>query len=118
MRAVQVFAICAVATIGGGAASAQEIDWKKVDEAIGRSAAVSGDVHRYGFPRSDLTVTLDGVTIRPALALGGWVAFKPAHGGAMAMGDLVLLETPRRTITCCAPILRRSTCMSAGTAIR
>ena len=93
MRAVQVFAICAMATVGGGAASAQEIDWKKVDEAIGRSAAVSGDVHRYGFPRSDLTVTLDGVTIRPALALGGWVAFKPAHGGAMAMGDLVLLET-------------------------
>src|SRR2546423_4081726 len=93
MRAVYVLAICAVATIGG-AAQAQEIDWKKVDEAIGRSAAaVSGDVHRYGFPRSDLTVTLDGVTIKPALALGGWAAFKPAHGGAMVMGDLVLLET-------------------------
>src|SRR5438093_1675500 len=93
MRAAYVLATCAVITIGAGAARAQEIDWKKVDEAIGRSAAVSGDVHRYGFPRSDLTVTLDGVTIRPALALGGWVAFKPAHGGAMAMGDLVLLET-------------------------
>jgi biotin operon repressor len=92
MRAVYVLAICAVATIGG-AAKAQEIDWKTVDEALGRSAAVSGDVHRYGFPRSDLNVTLDGVTIRPSLALGGWVAFKPAHGGAMAMGDLVLLET-------------------------
>src|SRR5437764_14073102 len=92
MRAAYVLAICAMATVGG-AAKAQDIDWKKVDEAIGRSAAVSGDVHRYGFPRSDLTVTLDGVTIRPALALGGWVAFKPAHGGAMAMGDLVLLET-------------------------
>src|SRR5947208_16803280 len=93
MRAVYVLAICVVATIGG-AAQAQEIDWKKVDEAIGRSAAaVSGDVHRYGFPRSDLTVTLDGVTIRPTLALGGWTAFKPAHGGAMVMGDLVLLET-------------------------
>src|SRR6266576_2775626 len=92
MRAVHVLAICAAATIGS-AASAQEIDWKKVDEAIGRSAAVTGDVHRYGFPRSDLTVTLDGVTIRPALALGGWAAFKPAHGGAMVMGDLVLLET-------------------------
>ena len=49
--------------------------------------------HRYAFPRTDLTVTLDGVTIRPALALGGWVAFKPAHGGVMAMGDLVLLDT-------------------------
>src|SRR5256886_5849594 len=92
MRGVYVLAICAVTTIGG-AASAQEIDWKKVDEALGRSAAVSGDVHRYGFPRSDLTVTLDGVTIRPTLALGGWTAFKPAHGGAMVMGDLVLLET-------------------------
>src|SRR5258708_6291077 len=92
MRAVYVLAICAVATIGG-AAKAQEIDWKKVDEALGRSAAVSGDVHRYGFPRSDLTVTLDGVTIRPTLALGGWTAFKPAHGGAMVMGDLVLLDT-------------------------
>src|SRR3989440_528896 len=74
-------------------ALAQEVDWQKVDDTLGRKPAVSGDVHRYGFPRSDLTVTLDGVTIKPALALGGWVAFKPAHGGAMAMGDLVLLET-------------------------
>jgi Domain of Unknown Function (DUF1259) len=93
MRAVHVLAICAMATISS-AASAQEIDWKKVDEAIGRGAAVvAGDVHRYGFPRTDLTVTLDGVTIKPALALGGWTAFKPIHGGAMVMGDLVLLET-------------------------
>jgi hypothetical protein len=38
-------------------------------------------------------VTLDGVTIKPALALGGWAAFKPTHGGAMVMGDLVLLES-------------------------
>src|SRR3954468_12258062 len=92
MRVVQIFAIWALAT-AATAANAQEIDWKKVDEAIGRSAAVSGDVHRYGFPRTDLTVTLDGVTIKPSLALGGWTAFKPAHGGAMVMGDLVLLET-------------------------
>jgi hypothetical protein len=74
-------------------AHAQEIDWQKVDDALGRKPAVSGDVRRYGFPRSDLTVTLDGVTIKPALALGGWVAFKPMHGEAMVMGDLVLLET-------------------------
>ena len=93
MRAVPMLAICAMATIGS-AASAQEVDWKKVDEAIGRSAAVvSGDVHRYGFPRTDLTVTLDGVTIKPALALGSWTAFKPMHGGVMVMGDLVLLQT-------------------------
>ena len=63
-----------------GAAQAQEIDWKKVDDALGRPGAVSGDVHRYGFPRSDLQVTLDGVAIKPGFALGGWVAFKPMHG--------------------------------------
>src|ERR1700716_3046782 len=74
-------------------AHAQDVDWQKVDDAFGREPAVSGDVHRYGFPRSDLAVTLDGVTIKPALALGGWVAFKPMHGEAMVMGDLVLLET-------------------------
>src|SRR5260370_1001060 len=74
-------------------AHAADVDWQKVDDGFGRKAAVAGDVHRYGFPRTDLTVTLDGVTIKPTLALGGWVAFKPAHSGAMVMGDLVLLET-------------------------
>ena len=74
-------------------AHAADIDWQKVDDAFGRKAGMSGDVHRYGFPRTDLTVTLDGVTIKPALALGGWIAFKPMHGEAMAMGDLVLLES-------------------------
>src|SRR3954454_20676410 len=92
MRALTTVALCG-AMFAATAAHAQDLDWKKVDEALGRAGAVSGDVHRYGFPRSDLNVTLDGVTIKPALALGGWVAFKPAHGGAMLMGDVVLLET-------------------------
>lgn len=75
------------------AAVAQDVDWKKVDAALEKTPTISGDVRRYGFPRSDLNVTLDGITIRPALALGGWVAFKPMHGGAMIMGDLVLLQS-------------------------
>ena len=75
------------------AARAQDVDWQKVDEILGREPTVSGDVHRYGFPRTDLSVTLDGVSIKPALALGGWLAFKPMHGGVMVMGDLVLLDT-------------------------
>ena len=79
-------------------AHAQSVDWQKVDDTLGRKPAVSGDVRRYGFPRSDLTVTLDDVTIKPTLALGGWVAFKPMHGGAMVMGDLVLLQTEVRPV--------------------
>jgi hypothetical protein len=74
-------------------ARAADIDWKKVDTALGKTGAVSGEVHRYALPRSDLHVTLDGIAIKPALALGGWVAFAPMHGEAMVMGDLVLTET-------------------------
>jgi hypothetical protein len=77
----------------GGTAQAADIDWKKVDAALGKTATVSGEIHRYGLPRSDLKVTLDGVAIKPSLALGGWVAFAPMHGEAMVMGDLVLLDT-------------------------
>lgn len=70
-----------------------ETDWLQVDDAIGKKATVVGSVHRYGLPRADLQVTLDGVTIKPALALGGWIAFEPSRDGAMMMGDLVLTET-------------------------
>jgi len=95
MRLAYVLFIAATVA-ATSAAQSQEIDWQKVDDAMGRKpAVVSGDVHRYGFPRSDLSVTLDGVGIKPALALGGWVAFKAMSSGnqAMVMGDLVLLET-------------------------
>ncbi len=93
MRKLLWIAGCIFATSFAAGAQAQAIDWQKVDDAFGRKPVVSDDVHRYGFPRTDLSVTLDGTAIKPALALGGWVAFKPAHGGAMVMGDLVLLES-------------------------
>lgn len=97
MRSVlsTLFGLSAFLMVVNGSAHAQDqgVDWGQIDEILGRKPAVAEDVHRYGFPRTDLTVTLDGVTIKPALALGGWVAFKRAHEGAMAMGDLVLLES-------------------------
>ena len=72
---------------------AADIDWKKVEDALGKAGAVQPDgVYRVGLPRSDLKVTLDGVEIRPALALGSWLAFEPAGDGAMVMGDLVLTQ--------------------------
>jgi uncharacterized protein DUF1259 len=75
-------------------ASAQQIDWQKVDEAFGRKpAVVSGDVHRYGFPRSDLTVMLDGVTIKPALALGK--ALRAGGIEVTALHSHMLDEEPR-----------------------
>jgi hypothetical protein len=72
-------------------ASAADIDWAKVDQALGKTGANQpGDLHKYALPRTDLQVTVDGVAIKPAFALGGWLASKPMGAGAMVMGDLVL----------------------------
>src|SRR5438093_13040630 len=68
--------------------------WRAVDSALGRSGSLQGETYRVGFPRNDLHVTVGAVTVRPALALGSWVAFKQTKDSlAMLMGDLVLLES-------------------------
>jgi hypothetical protein len=63
-----------------------------IEGALGRKGTPNpGGVLKFGFPRSDLHVVLNGVTLRPALALGSWVAFQRIGDHAMVMGDLVLL---------------------------
>jgi biotin operon repressor len=75
------------------AAGAADIDWNKVDQALGKPGTNQpGGVHKFGLPRSDLKVTVDGVAIKPTLALGSWIGFLPMGNGAMFMGDLVLTE--------------------------
>jgi len=71
------------------------IDWKRVDAGLGKSGALQPDgAYKVGMPRSDLHVTIGGVAVKPALALGSWVAFKQVSDTeAMLMGDLVLLES-------------------------
>ena len=83
----------AVATIGGAAhAAGDRLEQRLTRRSEGRGASPATCTATV-FRAPTCTVTLDGVTIKPGLALGGWIAFKPAHGGAMVMGDLVLLET-------------------------
>ncbi len=75
------------------ASSPSQIDWKAVDKVLGRTGTMQpGDVYRFGMPRGDLQVTVAGVRVKPALALGSWLAFKATPDGAVAMGDMVLLE--------------------------
>jgi hypothetical protein len=90
------FLICCTLAVGqtaNPAPNAGASDWKKVEDAMGRPGQVQpGDVMRFSMPRKDLHVVLNGVEIKPALALGSWVAFKRDGSGAMVMGDLVLTE--------------------------
>jgi hypothetical protein len=74
-------------------AAAAEGDWDAVVKALGRTGTeLPGGIYRVGLGRSDLKVTLDGVQIRPTLALGSYLAFQKMGSEAMVMGDLVLLQ--------------------------
>jgi hypothetical protein len=69
------------------------VDWKSVEKALGKTGSMQpGDVYKVSFPRSDLKVTVAGLELKPALALGTWVAFKQMGSMTVVMGDLVLTE--------------------------
>jgi hypothetical protein len=88
-----VLSVLAVFAAGIVTQAHAEIDWAKVDQTIGRPSLAQPDgVHRFGLPRSDLRVAADGVAIRPAFALGSWLAFEPMGDDAKVMGDLVLTQ--------------------------
>lgn len=94
-RLAALAALLSILTLGSTPAHAARTGtWSKVDQALGRQGKdFPGGVHKVGFPRSDLKVTLDGTPIRAPLAFGSWVALMPDQAGAMLMGDLVLTET-------------------------
>ena len=90
--ATPIIAIVAMLGAGTPASMAAQQIAPRVEQTLGRKGTMSpGGVVRFGFPRTDLQVMIADVQLKPALALGGWVAFKPvANGRAMAAGDLVL----------------------------
>src|SRR6266850_7096832 len=94
MKRVVLSVVCTVVAAGlSMSVAAAEGDWDAVAQALGRSGAqLPGGVYRVGLGRSDLKVTLDGVQIRPTLALGSYLAFQKTGSMGMVMGDLVLLH--------------------------
>jgi len=91
---VRKLALAAVLTGIPGLAVAADDGWQaQVGAALGKTGAAMPDgVYRVGLPRTDLKATLDGVTLKPGFALGGWLAFEKTGGQGMVMGDLVLTE--------------------------
>jgi hypothetical protein len=92
MKSVHRLLIFASILVLPVAVLAQVMDTAKIDQVLGRPGQKSGDVYKFGFPRTDLHVSVHGLAIKPGLALGSWAAFTGTDDDAMVMGDLVLLE--------------------------
>jgi len=96
MRFQSVALVLALTAALPAAAQTPDPIWTKVDAVFGAAGKdLPGGIHRFGWPRRDLHVRVGDVEVAPALALGSWGAFLKTgnDGKAMAMGDLVLLET-------------------------
>ena len=84
--------VCWFAAPAEGEAATGSLDTKAIEQAIGKPGEMKDDVYKVSLPRKDLSVTLDGVQLKPGFALGTWIAFKQAGHDAVLDGDLVLTE--------------------------
>ena len=74
-------------------AKAASSGWAAVDKAMGRAGKDQPDgTHKYGMPRTDLNVMVEGVQVKAGFALGSWAAFRRAGMQTEVMGDLVLKQ--------------------------
>lgn len=92
MRSMSLATALVLAVVTGPAGA--EVKWNELEQIFARSASEEPDgIHRFSFPRGDLSVTVDGVKLETGLALGSWLAFRPADGDQVTVtGDLVLAQ--------------------------
>lgn len=66
-----------------------------IETVFGKTPSKNNGFYKFSFPRTDLKVTADGITIDPRLAFTTWFAFAPSRdqNSTMLMGDMVLLES-------------------------
>jgi len=70
-----------------------QVDSAGLNKVFGRKGAVTGNVYRVTFPRSDLKVTVGDFAVAPGLALTSWVALDRMGSESMMMGDLCMLDS-------------------------
>jgi hypothetical protein len=90
----RILAMLAFVLFFGRPAFAQEVpsDYQDVLKLLDRKGDFKNGVLKVNIPRSDLKITVQGVTTPTPFGFGGWVAFtKTADGSEVMMGDLVLL---------------------------
>jgi hypothetical protein len=88
-KIISVILLCLLSAVAFSATS----PWGRIEKLFGKKGITNGTMFKITFPRTDLTVNIDNVSISPGLALTTWLAFNPMAKGAMMMGDIVLLES-------------------------
>ena len=70
------------------------LDTAKIDNLTGLKGKLNEKegVYKVTFPRDDVKVVVDGLTMPPFMGLGTWAAFTETKSGAIMMGDTVLFE--------------------------
>jgi biotin operon repressor len=71
----------------------RDTDWAGVSQALGRPGTLTDTVYRVPLVRRDLSITSQGVAIKPGLSLGGYATFTRYADTGLMMGDLVVTET-------------------------
>jgi hypothetical protein len=96
MKRIALLASAALAAAGTIVAARQAatggLDTAGIAAGLGLTGQMQGDVYRVGMPRTDLSVTVHGIAVKPGLALGSWAAFRKAGNRAVVHGDLVLTD--------------------------
>lgn len=83
--------LCALASPVFAQGHPQPLDVAGIAQAMGKEGDRSGEMYKVSFPRSDLTVKIGDLAIKPALALTSWTAFLKTGQTAITYGDIVLV---------------------------
>lgn len=78
--------------------SRSSLDTAAIRSIIAIKGTSNKGEYKITVPQNDLSVTVDGFKIIPAMGLGTWVAFTPTKNGAMVMGDIVVIETDLKPV--------------------
>lgn len=71
---------------------APPLDTERIAEIVGIEGTEEDGRYKIAVPQEGLGVAVDGFRIVPPMGATSWAAFAAAPGGAVVMGDLVLLE--------------------------
>jgi hypothetical protein len=89
-----VASIIVACLLRSAVSTAAPLDTAKIEKLTGLKGQLNEKegVFKLSFPRSDLHVTVAGVTVTPPMGLTSWVAFTKAGNQDMLMGDTILTE--------------------------